>query len=171
MLYYESPSLSHKADLLAYRREIIRSDKNFDGTAGLGNFTTITDWLERLFCLEPERAARYGYYPTLVYLAYTDDTLAGIVNIRISDDELLRNSAGHIGYNVRPSMRRRGIAREMLCYAVSVCQQYGITAPVVCTEPDNTASQKTALSCGFVPSGTSIFENGGKVHRFVYHTK
>lgn len=168
MLYYEPPSLSHKADLLAYRREIFRSDKNFDGTAGLGNFNTITEWLERLFSLEPERAARFGYYPTVVYLAYSDKSLAGIVNIRLSDDEFLRRCAGHIGYNVRPSMRRKGFAREMLFYAVSVCRENGIINPVVCTEPGNIPSQKTALSCGFRPGGESTLDNGEKICRFIY---
>lgn len=167
MLTYESPSLSRKADLLAYRREILRYDKNFDGTAGLGNFTTITEWLERLFALEPERAVRYGYYPTVVYLAYSGSTLAGIVNIRLSDDELLRKTAGHIGYNVKPSMRRRGFAREMLLYAAEVCRENGITCPVVCTEYGNTASQKTALACGFLPDGNVRLDTGETICRFI----
>lgn len=167
MLIYKNPSLSHEVDLLAYRREILRYKESFDGSAGLGSFTTITAWLERLFALEPIRAKTYGYYPTVVYLAYHDNTLAGIVNIRLSDEELLRNTAGHIGYNVRPTMRHRGIAREMLLYAVEVCHANGILCPVVCTEHDNIASQRTALSCGFLKDGTMEVDTGEIICRFV----
>ncbi|MBQ4354511.1 MAG: GNAT family N-acetyltransferase [Clostridia bacterium] len=167
-LLYRSPSLCAKNDLLRYRREIIRTDNAFDGSAGLGNFRTIEEWLERLHGMEPPRAEKYGYFPTLVFLAYHETALCGLLNVRLSDAPLLRTHAGHIGYHVRPSMRRRGIASAMLLHAAALCKEHGITAPVVCTAENNLASAKTALSCGFLPDGTAVLETGERICRFIY---
>lgn len=166
MLKFESPDISHKADLLAYRQEILLADKDFDGCAGLGNFPEIEDWLLRIAMMTPGAAVR-GYFPTVVYLAYLDTKLVGMLNIRLSNDENLRRYAGHIGYNVRPSMRQHGIAREMLGYAVKICRQNGIMSPTVCTSHANLASQKTALSCGFVRDGEEKLKNGDVIVRFI----
>ena len=168
MLTFTHPALRYKSDLLSYRREVIRTDSDFDGTAGLGNFSDIRDWLELIFAMEPERAGIYGYYPTLVYLAFDDELLVGICNVRLNNDDEIRSRAGHIGYHVRPSMRKRGYGKTILSHAVGVCAEHGIVSPVVCTFPGNTASEQTALGCGFVRDSCDILENGETVCRFIY---
>lgn len=166
MLKYVSPDISHKAALLAYRQEILLDDRDFDGCAGLGNFSEIEDWLLRLAMMTPGASVR-GYFPTLVYLAYEESKLVGMLNIRLSNDSDLRRYAGHIGYNVRPSMRHRGTAHEMLDHAVTICRSNGISEPTVCTSPSNLPSQKTALSCGFVFDGEERLKNGEVIYRFI----
>lgn len=170
MLKFVTPDISRKADLLAYRHEILLADRDFDGCAGLGNFPEIEDWLLRLAMMTPGAAVR-GYFPTLVYLAYDDGELVGMLNIRLSNDSDLRRYAGHIGYNVRPSMRHRGTAHEMLEYAVKICRANGISEPTVCTEKGNLPSQKTALSCGFVRDGEEKLKNGDIIVRFILKDK
>lgn len=165
MLNYKSPSLLRKSDILDYRREILLYDKNFDGCAGLGNFQTIEQWLKRIAMMSPNSTVR-GFYPTAVYLAYRENQLVGMLNIRLSEDDFLRRYAGHIGYNVRPSARNQGIASEMLRFALAVCRKNGIEQPIICTEADNLYSQKTALSCGFLHDGEEITETNQKIIRF-----
>ena len=165
---FHAPALKYRNDILLYRREIITLGGDFDGTAGLGNFSSVTDWLEFLFTLDPCRAADCGYYPTEVYLAYDSGNLFGIFNVRLNDSEEIRSRAGHIGYNVRPTMQRRGYGKTLLNEAVRILNENGISSPVVCTFPGNTASQKTALSCGFVREEDGTLDSGESVARFVY---
>ena len=161
------PSVSLKKELLLYRREVLRADGDFDGTAGLGNFSDISGWLELLHSMEPGRAEAYGYYPTLVYLALEEGVPVGIFNVRLSDDELIRSGAGHIGYHVRQSQRNRGFAKLMLTEAVRICRMHGIAEPVVCTDPGNAASKRVALSSGFHYTGDAVTKSGIAVSRFV----
>lgn len=172
MLKFIVPSHEHRVDVMAYRAEGMRLCGDFDGSAGLGEFERYTDWLERLRILSGERAEKYGYYRTLVYLAYDEakDKLVGILNVRLSEDPFVRTFAGHIGYNVRPTCRKMGYGRTCAEEAVRLCREHGIAQPVICTEPGNTASQKTAESVGFVFSGHEVTENGIRVARYVQNS-
>jgi predicted acetyltransferase len=53
----------------------------------------------------------------------------------------LRDAGGHIGYDVRPSARRRGHATAMLTAALPLARGLGIDRALVTCEVDNTASR------------------------------
>ena len=167
MLTFRIPTQNDCQEVLAYRTEILRCTESFDGAAGLGEFERFSAWLERLELLAPGRAEKYGYYPTLVRLAYEDDRLAGILNVRVTEDAFVRTYAGHIGYNVRPSCRRNGYGLACALEAVRICAENGIVHPVICTNPENRASQKTAEAAGFVFAGKETTRSGITVLRYV----
>ncbi len=164
---FHTPSPADRAAVLAYRAEVLRCHADFDGSAGLGEFERYSEWLERLRILAGDRAEKYGWYRTIVRLAYDGDTLAGILNVRLTEEPFVRTYAGHIGYNVRPSCRRKGYGRICALEAVRLCGENGILRPVICTDPDNTASRKTAEAAGFTFAGCETTENGITVARYV----
>ena len=166
MLTYILPAEKHHSDVTDYIHEVRQYDNDFDGSAGLGNFPTYESWLERIRFLSSVTAENRGFIPTDVYLAYDEDRLVGIVSIRLTSDEFVRIYAGHIGYHVRPSCRHRGYGKQLLRLAVNICSYQGILPPVVCTDPDNIPSQKTALACGFVPAGEVIYRQERRILRF-----
>lgn len=171
MLTFHAPSSADRAAVLACRAEILRCRADFDGSAGLGEFERYSEWLERLRLLSGERAEKYGFYRTVVRLAYDGTALVGILNVRLTDDPFIRTYAGHIGYNVRPSCRRRGYGRACAVEGVRLCAEHGITEPVICTDPDNPASRKTAESAGFTFTGLETTESGITVARFIRATQ
>ena len=160
------PSETHRSDVLAYAAEVRACDGEFDGSAGLGEFSSYALWLERLRLLASDKAEKYGFYRTCVYLAYDCGKLIGIVSARITDDSFVTTYAGHIGYHVRPSCRRRGYGKLLLNFAADLCRSRGIAVPVVCADPQNLPSQRTALSCGFVPAGEVNFRGERRILRF-----
>lgn len=164
------PSEVHRDAVLDYIADVRSHDGEFDGSAGLGEFDSYTAWLERIRLLSSEKAGKYGFFRTLVYLAYDGEIPVGIVSIRLTDDGFVTAYAGHIGYHVRPSMRRRGYAAQLLGFAVGICRENGISVPVVCTDPGNLPSQRTALSCGFTPAGEVIYRNERRILRFEKNT-
>ena len=105
-------------------------------------------------------------YRTLVRLAYDGDRLAAILNVRLSEDPFVRTYAGHIGYHVRPSCRKRGFGHACAEEAVRLCAEYGIHRPVICTSPENFASRKTAESAGFAFMGYETTDSGICVARY-----
>lgn len=160
------PSEIHRTDVLGYAAEVCACDGEFDGSAGLGDFSSYPLWLERIRLLASDKAEKYGFYHTNVYLAYDCGILIGIVSTRITDDSFVTTYAGHIGYHVRPSCRRKGYGKLLLNFAADVCRRNGIAVPVVCTDPENLPSQRTALSCGFVPAGEVNFRGERRILRF-----
>jgi GNAT superfamily N-acetyltransferase len=69
-----------------------------------------------------------GYVPaTTLWLIAGQEYLARIA-IRHRLTDRLRQAGGHIGYDVRPSARRRGYATTMLREALPVARSLGITA-------------------------------------------
>lgn len=167
MLTFHTPTAADRAAVLAYRAEVLRCHADFDGSAGLGEFGRYSDWLERLRVLADSRAEKFGWYRTVVFLACDGGTPVGILNVRLSEDPFVRTYAGHIGYNVRPSCRRKGYGRTCAVEAARICTENGILHPVICTEPDNLASRKTAEAAGFSFTGLETTETGITVARFV----
>jgi predicted acetyltransferase len=64
--------------------------------------------------------------------------------------ELLAQYAGHIGYCVRPTERRRGYATEMLALALDRCRDLGIPTVRLGCYADNEASIRTIEANGGV---------------------
>lgn len=166
MLTFFPPSEVHRSDLLAYAAEVREHDNDFDGSAGLGEFSSFDLWLERIRLLSSDGAEKRGFYPTLVYLAYSGSEPAGIVSVRLTEDPFIRTYAGHIGYHVRPACRRMGYGKQLLRFATELCLDRSILHPAVCTDPGNLPSQKTALSCGYQPAGQVIYRQERRILRF-----
>jgi predicted acetyltransferase len=74
----------------------------------------------------------------------------GRIAIRHRLTEHLLQVGGHIGYDVRPSARRRGHATRMLREALPVARELGITSALLTCDLDNVASRKVIESNGGV---------------------
>ena len=73
-----------------------------------------------------------------------------MLQIRHELNEYLRLYAGHIGYSVRPSARRQGVAKWMLSNALPFCRALGLRRVMIACEPWNEGSRRTILANGGV---------------------
>ncbi len=84
-------------------------------------------------------------------LWYVDgDEYLGRLSIRHQLTEFLFEQGGHIGYDVRPSARRRGHATAMLKAALPITHALGIDSALVTCDVDNAASRKVIEASGGV---------------------
>lgn len=67
----------------------------------------------------------------------------GRIDLRHDLTEHLREVGGHVGYDVRPSARRRGHATAMLAAVLPQAARRGIEAVLVTCDHDNVASRRT----------------------------
>jgi len=74
----------------------------------------------------------------------------GRIAIRHRLNEFLAEVGGHIGYDVRPSARRRGHATAMLRAALPVAAGLGIDSALLTCDHDNLASQRVIEAAGGV---------------------
>lgn len=77
--------------------------------------------------------------------------IAGFLMLRHSlDNEFLRTQGGHIGYSVRPSLRRQGVGSHALGLALNRAADLGLDRVLVTCDDDNVASARTIESRGGV---------------------
>lgn len=91
------------------------------------------------------------------------DEFLGRLSIRHQLTESLRRVGGHIGYEVRPSARRRGYATDMLRRALPLARDLGIDPALVTCDTVNVASRKVIEHNG----GRLAEEEGGKLRFWV----
>ena len=91
------------------------------------------------------------------YVAFTELWLAegpgledylGRISLRHELTEPLLEWGGHIGYVVRPSARRRGLASAALAGMLEVCRRRGTDPVLVTCDVDNEGSRRTIERAG-----------------------
>ena len=82
-----------------------------------------------------------GYVPSTELWWVEDAVVLGRVGIRHRLSPALLEMGGHIGYDVRPSARRRGHATAMLREALIVARGLGIERALVTCSVDNVGSR------------------------------
>ena len=89
-----------------------------------------------------------GWVP-VTHLWWVDRSeFLGRLSIRHRLTPWLLDYSGHIGYDVRPSARRRGHATAMLREAIPWCRGMGIDPVLVTCDADNIASRKVIENNG-----------------------
>jgi predicted acetyltransferase len=89
-----------------------------------------------------------GYVPSTTLWWLQDDDYLGRLAIRHRLTAQLLDFGGHIGYDVRPSARRRGHATAMLRAALPVAHGLGIASALVMCDVTNIASRKVIETNG-----------------------
>lgn len=85
------------------------------------------------------------------WLVDADNEIVAISNLRHELNDFLVAYGGHIGYGVRPSVRRRGYATEILRQTLLMAKERGIDRIRITCSKDNPASAKTILRNGGIP--------------------
>jgi predicted acetyltransferase len=83
-----------------------------------------------------------GYVPSTSLWWVDGEEYLGRIGIRHRLTERLLEVGGHIGYDVRPSARRRGHATAMLAAALPVARELGIESALLTCDADNVGSRK-----------------------------
>lgn len=97
------------------------------------------------------------HVPRSVRFWQEEGQLLGVLSLRHHLTERLRQLGGHIGYAVRPSARRRGVATRMLAAGLIEARARGIERVLVTCDPAN------------VGSALTIERNGGVVEDEIEH--
>lgn len=149
-LYYEEPSLSRKEDAIEYINEFLKYNSKINGVGGLNRY--LDNYEEWLLKLENDKNLKPSEerVPALTYFLVreSDNKIIGMVNIRLSLNERLRKSGGHIGYSIRPEERKKGYNKINLYLALEVLQNNGIEKAMLSCDKDNLGSSKTMLALG-----------------------
>lgn len=98
---------------------------------------------------------RPGLVPETVLWLVEDDQFIGRASVRHHLNAHLRRIGGHIGYEIRPTQRRRGYGTRICKLALIEARHIGLDRALITCDADNIGSRKI------------IEANGGVYHRAV----
>ncbi len=150
------PSSEYASQISEYRQEFLNSGSSMDGTGPLRRTEDPLEYLR--YCRECEDPALVPVHlvPATQFLLVrkSDDKLLGMLQVRHHFNDYLEKYAGHIGYSIRPSERRKGYAKEMLKMALPFCKEIGLDKVLILCIDGNIGSEKTILANGGVYEST-----------------
>lgn len=148
--------MEYEKEIQAYRQEFLTYGGSMDGCGSLRHFDNIKDWIEQVEQLKHTETTPPGRVTSTqyIYVRESDNKVVGVIQIRHFFNEYLEKYAGHIGYSVCPSERRKGYATEMLKLVLPVCKELGINKVLVCCLNDNEGSRRTIIKNGGVYEST-----------------
>ena len=156
MLKLIEPTMEYDREIQAYRSEFLANGNSMDGCGSLRNYENTAEWLEKLEegkdpeTVPPDRVPATQY----IFVREEDGRVLGMLQLRHCLNEYTERFAGHIGYSVRPSERRKGCASAMLREALPLCRDLGLDRVLVCCRVENEASRRVILKNGGVYDGT-----------------
>lgn len=101
-----------------------------------------------------------GYVPESKFWLVDGNYLIGTVSIRHYLTDLLERIGGHIGYEIRPSMRKKGYGKKILRLALNEAKALGINKALITCDETNIGSRKIIEGNGGVLENIESQGNG-----------
>lgn len=86
---------------------------------------------------------REGHVHATYWWIVEDGTYLGAIDLRHYLNAVLLDIAGHVGYSIRPSARRRGLATWALGAVLHEARTLGLDRVLVTCDDDNVGSART----------------------------
>ncbi|MBE5905210.1 MAG: GNAT family N-acetyltransferase [Lachnospiraceae bacterium] len=147
------PTLEYKDKAIEYIKEFYEYGSEINGSGSLDRFlkeSTYEEWLKKVIAsldianIPEEKVPAITYF----YVREEDERIVGMVNIRLALNDFMRQEAGHIGYSVRPTERRKHYGTDLLKAALAVCERIGIQEVLLSCDKENLASAGVIKNCG-----------------------
>ncbi len=105
------PTSEYASQIIEYRQEFLDAGDSMDGTGPLRRFENPEEYIK--ICAEYEDTTTVPSHlvpaTQFFFIRKSDNKLVGMIQIRHRFNDYLEKYAGHIGYSVRPSERRKGV--------------------------------------------------------------
>lgn len=174
-----NPTKEYEKDLMDYMKELYDNNSEFHGCGKLEDYLEDFDaWLKKLE--EFKSLGSTGYWvksDTFILVRKNDNRVVGIINLRYYLNDFLYKYGGNIGYNVRPSERRKGYNLYQLRKVLEICKKSGMNKVLITCDKENIASSKSIIRCGgileneFLDTNGSVIEKGHILQRYWINIK
>ena len=150
------PTSEYASQIVEYRQEFLEAGDSMDGTGALRKTADPEEFIKISIEREDPKNVPENRVPAtqFIFIRKSDNCLVGMLQVRHYFNDYLEKYAGHIGYSIRPSERRKGYAKEMLRMALPHCREIGLDRVLITCIDGNVGSEKTILANGGVYEST-----------------
>ena len=144
------PTSEYASQIVEYRQEFLDAGDSMDGCGPLRRLDNSTEYLKVCADYENSKTVPVDKVQATQFFCIrkSDDKLVGMIQVRHYFNEYLEKYAGHIGYSIRPTERRKGYGTEMLKMALPFCSSIGLDKVLITCNDDNIGSEKVMLANG-----------------------
>lgn len=159
------PTDEYAGQIIQYKQEFLEAGDSMDGCGPLPRLENPEEYIQMCRDYEdPERVPEHLVPATqFLFVRKSDNRLIGMIQVRHRFNDYLEKYAGHIGYSVRPSERRKGYAKKMLKMTLPFCKDLGISKVLISCIDGNIGSEKTILANGGVYESTVCEPHKGRI--------
>lgn len=149
MLFLAEPSVIYRDSFIQSVHEFQDEGRqqHYDLNSLTGDFSS---FVHGLHDAKVRSKLKPGRVPSSDFWLIDDNEFIGRLSIRHELNEFLLKMGGHIGYEIRPSKRKRGYGTEILRLGLEKAKELGLRRVLVTCDEDNIGSKKI------------IEHNGGK---------
>ena len=150
------PSIVYAEQITEYRQEFLDAGDSMDGCGPLRRLDNPEEYLkackdyENIDTVPTDKVQATQFF----CVRMNDNRIVGMIQVRHYFNEYLEKYAGHIGYSIRPSERRKSYAKEMLKLALPFCREIGLDKVLITCAEGNIGSEKTILANGGIYEST-----------------
>ena len=157
------PTAEYANQIAEYRQEFLDAGDSMDGCGPLRRIEEPKEYIKTCAEYEDKQTVPSHLVPAtqLFLIRKSDNKLVGMLQVRHCFNDYLEKYAGHIGYSIRPSERRKGYAKEMLRMALPLCGELGLDKVLITCAVGNVGSEKTIIANGGVYEST-VYEPNEK---------
>jgi predicted acetyltransferase len=155
------PSAHWEAAFVAMARESLAVGETRYASA----VTNFAAYLRELDVDRSVEDAAVGVVPQLTFWLVDEDAVVGCLRLRARSTPALTDEGGHIGYDVRPSLRRRGYGTRLLQLGLAQANALGIRPVLITCDADNHGSIAVIERNGGVLADESLSTRTGKLKR------
>ena len=163
-LIFINPTKEYEKELKDYIKELYEYNSEFHGVNDLQNYVdNFDEWLEMLEKDKTvENTEQRVQADTFILVRKIDSKVLGIINLRYYLNDFLYKYGGNIGYNVRPTERKKGYNLYQLKKVLEICKEKGLEKVLITCDKDNIGSSASIIKCGGILEN-EILDNDGTV--------
>lgn len=159
------PCIDYKDSFLEALKESQKEDEflywNYDAINN--DFQTFINGL-----LEKEILCPYSKVPETILWAMHDETYVGRIAIRHQLTKKLEERNGNIGYDVRPTYRKKGLGTEILRLGLKEALKIGLREVLLTTDDSNVGSNKIIENNGGVLKERKMLQDNSALFRYYW---
>lgn len=148
MISLVRPCKSLEDKIVEFREEFLSyGEKSIPGSELLDKMESFDEWLKYVEKNRDPNTVSSDWVVSDTFIALDEDSVVGIIVLRHELTDFL-GDFGHVGFSVRPTRRREGIAVTMLEKVLAFAEDIGMCEVQLSCMDDNIASHKCIISCG-----------------------